>query len=828
MPVTAATQTSAASVLTWTTATNGTAMDGNGTWGTASSWLNNSGNVAWQSGNGDTALFGAAAGSSTFMVTLSGSQSVGNLTFQSQAYTLAGASGTLALSGAAPVVTVNAGGGTIATVIAGSAGLTKAGTGMLTFADINTYTGATTVNGGTLQLNTANGANGALASPAISVNSGGVLALNAADVLGYTSSSPALVINGGTVSNITAAGRVTLQNTVTMTGGLLTGTGSGDSGGAYSFNSSNGFNATSDATGHPAIVNASSISPEGVALGFNVTRGAASPASDLTVFSSIVPFNGETNGITKTGNGILTLTGSNTFTGPTTISGGTLILGDGGTTGSLLPSGSIADNGTLIFNRRNAVVQGTDFGGISGSGGLVQLGTGALVLNASNTYTGSTTVAGGTLSAGLLADAGGASAIGRSSADSSNLVLNNGGVFQYTGPSVNISRGFTVGAGGAGIDIAAGTQLQLAGTPVLNAMLTKTGAGTLQLTNYSGSTVSGGGMIVVNQGTLDFGSNYFGGSPFGYRALNIQVNPGGNLNISAPHALGGDNVDVATSWGVVSILGGAMTLSREQYISGGTVNSLGRLVLQGGTINNAGAGELRATANTSWVSTLASGQASTINVSMTAQYGPYVFDVADGPADADLLLVGNLSSSSGSYGITKVNAGKLILAGSNSYTTTTISGGTLQVGTGGATGTLGTGAVTDNSVLAFARSDNCSVGNVISGSGSLVQLGPGDLILTGSNSFSGGIAVAGGTLILAGTDAVADGSSLTIGDASPFAPAPFVPNADNKISDAAPVPEPGTLLFVVASLGVFAVYRTASLHSARESKGKHSRQIAML
>ena len=76
---------------------------------------------------------------------------------------------------------------------------------------------------------------------------------------------------------------------------------------------------------------------------------------------------------------------------------------------------------------------------------------------------------------------------------------------------------------------------------------------------------------------------------------------------------------------------------------------------------------------------------------MTAQYGPYVFNVADGPADEDLLLAGNLSSSSGSYGITKVNSGKLILAGSNSYTTTTISGGTLQVGAGGAAGSLGTG-----------------------------------------------------------------------------------------------------------------------------------------
>ncbi len=64
---------------------------------------------------------------------------------------------------------------------------------------------------------------------------------------------------------------------------------------------------------------------------------------------------------------------------------------------------------------------------------------------------------------------------------------------------------------------------------------------------------------------------------------------------------------------------------------------------------------------------------------MTAQYGPYVFDVADGPADADLLITGNISNSGGSYGITKVNSGKLILTGSNSYTIATVSGGTLVV-----------------------------------------------------------------------------------------------------------------------------------------------------
>jgi fibronectin-binding autotransporter adhesin len=803
--------TFAAGVLTWNSAASGPPADGDGTWGTGSNWWNSANNVAWANANNDIALFGAFAGSSPCTVTVSGSQSVGGLTFQSQSYTLTDSGGTLNLAGVAPAITVNASGGTIGTILTGTGGMTKSGTGILVLNTASNYTGTTTINGGTLQLNTGSGASGALASAAIAVNRGGFLALNAADVLGYTPGREALSINGGTVSNTTPSARVTFNNVVAMTGGVLTGLGSGDYGGAFSFASSAGLNATTDAMGNAAIINAGAISPQGFDLKFNVTHNAAASASDLTVFSAIVPFNVTNYGIAKTGNGILTLAGSNTFIGPTSISGGTLLLGNGGATGSLLPGGSIADYGTLGFCRSDTVVQGTDFSvaAISGTGSLVQMGTGKLVLNAMNNYTGPTTVSGGTLSVNLLADGGLVSAIGRSESDSSNLVMQNGGVFQYTGSSASISRGFTVGGGGAAIDIIAGTQLQFGGALGLGGTLSKTAAGTLRLANYSGSTVSGGGMLSINQGTFDFAASYFDSSPFGYRALNIRVNPGGNLYISAAHALGGGTADSSTSWGVVSILGGTMTLAREQYISGGTVNSRGRLVLQGATINNAGSGELRATANTSWVSTLAAAQASTINVAMTAQYGPYAFDIADGSADADMLIAGNLSSSSGSYGITKLNAGKLVLTGSNSYTTTVIGGGTLQVGLGGNRGTLGTGAVTDNAALCFARSDSIRVANAISGSGSLCQLGPGTLILTGSNLYSGGTIVSGGTLVLENSKAIVDGSDLSIGDPSllvllPETPVPgrtMVADAGTELHAAefAAVPEPGTLGLAIAT-----------------------------
>ena len=96
-----------------------------------------------------------------------------------------------------------------------------------------------------------------------------------------------------------------------------------------------------------------------------------------------------------------------------------------------------------------------------------------------------------------------------------------------------------------------------------------------------------------------------------------------------------------------------------------------------------------------------------------------------GNAGTDTVYSGNIAAlSSGnvvstSLNITKVGVGKLTLSGSAIlYTgTTTINGGTLQIGNGGTTGNLGTGAVTNNSALAFNRSNSLTVANAISGSG---------------------------------------------------------------------------------------------------------------
>ncbi len=99
--------------------------------------------------------------------------------------------------------------------------------------------------------------------------------------------------------------------------------------------------------------------------------------------------------LTKTGDGALVLTGTGTYTGGTAIASGLLQLGDGGTSGSIV--GDVANNGTLAFNRSDALV----FDGvISGTGNVRQIGTGITVLNKQSAYTGMTSVEAGTLAAG--------------------------------------------------------------------------------------------------------------------------------------------------------------------------------------------------------------------------------------------------------------------------------------------------------------------------------------------------------------------------------------------------------------------------------------------
>ena len=162
---------------------------------------------------------------------------------------------------------------------------------------------------------------------------------------------------------------------------------------------------------------------------------------------------------------------------------------------------------------------------------------------------------------------------------------------------------------------------------------------------------------------------------------------------------------------------------------------------------------------------------------------------------SDMLTISGVIGGSG--GLAMNGAGFLLVSGANAYGGgTTVSNGTLQVGnlaalgTGGLTADAGVvdlngygisiptlngaaGLITDNSgsgsvtTLTVTNSGNFG-GTLADGSAqqlALVLDGPGTLILSGTGAFNGGTTVDSGILELASPTALADGSSLTVGEA---------------------------------------------------------------
>ncbi len=102
--------------------------------------------------------------------------------------------------------------------------------------------------------------------------------------------------------------------------------------------------------------------------------------------------------------------------------------------------------------------------------------------------------------------------------------------------------------------------------------------------------------------------------------------------------------------------------------------------------------------------------------------------------------------------IYKEGTGMWTIAATNQASgNTTIASGTLRIGEGGTIGNLAAGSVTNHGTLIFDRSDTYVVPNTISGSGALIQAGPGMTVLTANNTYSGPSTVSNGTLRVDGT-----------------------------------------------------------------------------
>ncbi|EAM4337994.1 fibronectin-binding autotransporter adhesin ShdA [Salmonella enterica subsp. enterica serovar Minnesota] len=114
--------------------------------------------------------------------------------------------------------------------------------------------------------------------------------------------------------------------------------------------------------------------------------------------------------------------------------------------------------------------------------------------------------------------------------------------------------------------------------------------------------------------------------------------------------------------------------------------------------------------------------------------------------------------------IVKSGSDELIVTGDNTYSGgTTITGGTL---TADHADSLGTGAIVNSGMLQVGEGE---LENTLSGSGSLVKTGTGELTLGGDNTYSGGTTITGGTLTAdhadsLGTGVIANSGVLQVGE----------------------------------------------------------------
>ncbi|MGZ4973407.1 MAG: beta strand repeat-containing protein, partial [Limisphaerales bacterium] len=269
------------------------------------------------------------------------------------------------------------------------------------------------------------------------------------------------------------------------------------------------------------------IAPGGIAVATANAAGTINFANNLTTTYILnssdsigIKDGANPTSLVQSGNGTAILTGANTFSGGVTINWGTVQAGNGGPiTGQELGTGSVTDNSTLVFNGNNSAAFNRS---ISGTGAVIQKGSGTLTLTAANTYTGGTTISSGALSVNSLSDAG--------SPVSTGSITLSGGTLNYTGTVDSTARQFTGIAGTTNtIDVASGANLEITGRITGSAawLVNKIDSGTLTISGAADNSFLGlnvnGGTVILNKTSA---SNVHAiGNP-------LTVNSGGTVQLS--------------------------------------------------------------------------------------------------------------------------------------------------------------------------------------------------------------------------------------------------------------------------------------------------------
>jgi autotransporter-associated beta strand protein len=774
-----------------TTVDSGTLYVGNGLTGSVTGNIINNASLVF-SRSDDVAFSGVISGTGTLYqfgaghLTLTGANTFTGNSVLLQGYLVLGPNGTLP-GGVTFTGTTTLGGGelqfsrsdnvTFAGTITGPGRVSQLGqlsTSNIMLTAANTYSGLTTVGAGILTA--ANATGSATGTGSISVSAGATLQIGngtaAGSVAGDISNSGLVFFNrsdaatfSGVISgpstgvvSVNGAGGTTFTGANTYTGTTIVGTNDtlvlAHAGGGTLASGSD------VSLGGGAVLN---VNEDQIIRGLisNFATSVVNIAAGKT-FTSNLPlaqssrFDGQiagTGALQKDGSGTLILTADQSFTGTVSVLGGMLQIGNGGTSGGLLGNITVSSSATLGFNRSDSTPI-TYAGVVSGGGSFQKNGSSTLVLTGSNTFAGTVIVQGGTLSVGA------ANAVPNVSVN-----LNTGTTLDVAN-DVTISQLFGPGTA----TIAAGKTLGLTatGNPQVSTLIT--GAGNVSVANtftfvadetYTGTTtVTGGVLNLGNFGTTGSvaGDVVIGTGGSGMRFQRSNATTFGHT-VSGNGFLtkGGSGILTLTGantyTGSTNILGGtlkvgaanALPISTTFRLSPGTTLDVSNSQTIAGFINSFGSSIL-----------LATGQVLSVNL---------------GSATAGTNYDGIMSGGGGlRIGSNNGNGQWVTLTGDNTFTggTTVDVGGSLDLGTGSATGMI-VGNVVDNGALNFQRSTDAQFTGVISGSGS-VSLGAntgagstGAVVLTAANTYTGGTQVYQGKLFASNVTGSATGTgSVTV------------------------------------------------------------------
>ncbi|MEK7950382.1 beta strand repeat-containing protein [Luteolibacter soli] len=482
---------------------------------------------------------------------------------------------------------------------------------------------------------------------------------------------------------------------------------------------------------------------------------------------------------------------------------------------------------------------------LAGTESISKAGAGALALSGVNTYTGGTTLNAGTLAlnnaaalgTGALTINGGA--LGNTSLAAVTLSSNPNqtwaGDFAFTGPQNLVLGTGNVSVPAARIvNVSAGI-LEVSGIITSAAAFTKDGAGELRL--HGDNLATSTGPLTLKGGTLRIRGNVPTGgtgavinqNPLGAAARTITFE-GGALMANGHQGSNGPTVGAITQpftiaagqtgtyyhaqrGSITSTISGAGTFNFVTNYVRGDIN--GNWAGFTGTLNisaaTAGNSDFRIAGGTTFNAAM---RVNISNASVSQTYNPpnntvgttHIIGTLTGTSAAfmggstvngrfvnwqvgalneDSEYAGVIANSTGAARLYKVGTGTLTLSGTNTYTgDTQLNAGKIQVGTGGATGSLAaTNVITTAGTQLIFNRDNTAISaypGILSGPGTITKKGTGQINFSGVNTYTAGTVIEGGIIGVnsaSSLGAAAGAVSFTTGDGGIIAIAPGIVDA---------------------------------------------------